>query len=124
MIALSRCLKQRVRANDVGLDELTRSVDGTVHVGFGGQVHHVRRFELTENAIELVFVANVDLLELEPVGFRDGRQILQISCVGELVDHADGVRRVVDDVSGDCRPDESGSAGDDNTVRRNYIMET
>ena len=61
-------------------------------------------------------VADVDLLELETVGLRDGRQIFQIACIRELVHHAHGILCVVDDVSGYCRPDESGSAGDDDTV--------
>ena len=59
-----------------------------------------------------------DPLDLEPVGFRDRCRILQISCVGALVNYAHGVRRVVDDVPGDCRPDESGSAGDDDAVHK------
>ena len=76
------------------------------------------RLEITENPVQLVFVADVDLLEFEPVGLRDGRQILEIAGIGELVYHADRVRRVVDDMSGNCRPDESGSAGDDDAVHK------
>ena len=88
------------------------------------EVHHVRRLELRKHAVEFVAVADVDLLELEPVGFRDRRQILQISCVGKFVDHADGVRRVVDDMPGHCRPDESGSAGDDDAVHDLKCLKT
>ena len=89
-------------------------------MAFGGEVHHVRRFEFRKHAVELVMVADVDLLKLEPAGLRDRREILQIACVGELVDYAHGIRRVVDDVPGYCRPDESGSAGDDDTVHTKY----
>ena len=67
-------------------------------------------FELHENAVELVAVADVDLLELEPVDIRNGRQILKIPCVGELVDHADCIRCVVDDMTSHGRPDKT-SAG-------------
>ena len=103
-------------------NEVTRTVDGTVHMGFGGEGHHVRQLELGEHPVELVAVADVDLLELEPVRLRDGRQILDIAGVGELVDHADRVRRVVDDMPGHGGPDEAGSAGDDNTVHRKRII--
>ncbi len=72
--------------------------------------------QFNEHGDESIVVANVDLLELEPLGFRDRRQVLQISGAGELVHYADGVRSVVDDVPGYCRPDESGSAGDDDSI--------
>ncbi len=35
-------LEQRERANDIGLDELTRAVDGTINVTFGREMHHAR----------------------------------------------------------------------------------
>ena len=91
-------------------------------MGFGGEVHHVRRLELREHAVELVLVADVDLLELEPVGFRDRSEIFEIAGVGELIDYADCIRCVVDDVSGYCRPDESGSAGDNDTVHKGLTI--
>ena len=91
-------------------------VDRTVYMAFRREVHHVRRFELREHPVELVFVADIDLLELEPIGLRERSEILQISGVGELVDHADGVRRVVDDMPGYGRPDKSGPSGDDDTI--------
>ena len=100
------------------MDDLTGTIDGMIHMGFSSQVHHVRRFELRKHTVELVLVADVDLLELESVGLRDRGEVFQISGVGELVHHAHGIRCVVDDVSGDSRPDESGSAGDDDAVHK------
>ena len=113
-------LLQRVRADDVGLDELARTVDGAVHVAFGGKVHHVRRFELGEHAVKLVFVADVDLLKLEPGRLRDRCEVFKIACVGELVHHANKIRRVVDDVPDNCRTDEPGSAGDSDASHVRY----
>ena len=77
-----------------------------------------------KHTVELVAVADVDLLELEPVGFRHRRQVLQIACVGELVDHTHGILSVVDDVPDYCRPDESGSAGYDNAIHKKKIITT
>ena len=116
VIVFPRRFQQRVRADDIGLDELAGSVDRTVHMGFGGEVHHVRRLELRKHAVELVLVADVDLLEPEPVGLRDWREVFQISGIGELVDYANRILGVIDDVPGYCRPDEPGSAGDDDAI--------
>ena len=58
-------------------------------MGSGREVHHMRRFELTEHPVELVAVADVDLLELETVRFRDRSEVFEIARIGELVDHAD-----------------------------------
>ena len=110
--------EQRVSADDIGLDELARTVDRTVHMAFRGEVHHMRRLELGEHTIQFGPVADVDLLELEPVGFRDRSEIFKVPGVGEFVDYADGIRCVVDDVPGHGRPDESGSAGNNDTVHK------
>ena len=47
--------------------------------------------------------------------------VLLISGIGKLVDYADGIRCVVDDVPSHGRPDESGSAGYDDTVHDKVI---
>jgi len=78
----------------------------------------MRRLELTEHAVKLVEVTDVNLFELEPVGFCHRREVLQIAGVGELVDHADCVRGVIDDVPRHCRLDESGIAGDEDAVHK------
>ena len=41
-----------------------------------------------------------DMVELETVGFHDRGEVFQIARAGELVDRAQGIRRVVDDVPG------------------------
>ena len=102
-------------------DELAGALDRTVHVAFLREVHHMRRLELGEYAVQLTPVADVDLLELEPVGVCDRSQVFKIACAGEFVDHADCVSRVVDDVPGDCRPDKSGAAGDDDAVHEKVL---
>lgn len=69
-----------------------------------------------KHAVKLVLVADIHLLELEPVGFRNRGEVFKISGVGELVDHADRVLRVADDMPGYGRSDKSGSAGYDDTI--------
>lgn len=48
---------------------------------------------------------------------------MQYACTGELVDHAHGICSVVDDIPGCCRPDGSGSAGDDEAGHLEEIRE-
>ncbi|MOA17904.1 hypothetical protein D3C78_1381820 [compost metagenome] len=55
--------QQGVGADDIGLDEGCRAVDGAVDVGFGGQVHHGIRSMLAEHPFDFGAVADVDLLE-------------------------------------------------------------
>ena len=64
----------------------------------------------------LILSKRVHLLELKSVGFHDRREIFEISGIGKFVDNADEIRCVIDDVPGDCRPDESGSAGYDDAI--------
>ena len=84
----------------------------------------MRRFEFGKHTVQLVPVADVHLLEPEPVRFRDGSEILRIARVGELVHHADEIRCVVDDVPGHCRPDEPGSAGHDDAIHENELLKS
>ena len=51
--------------------EKARCVDESGHRSFLYEVHHVHRIELREHAVELIAVADVDLLEIESVGLRD-----------------------------------------------------
>ncbi len=84
-------------------------VDRTVHVAFRREVHHMRRLELSEHTIQFGPIADVDLLELEPVGFRDGREVFEIASVRKIVNYAHGILRVVDDVPSHCRTDDPAS---------------
>ena len=59
-----RGLKQRVGADDVGVDEVRRRVDGTVDVAFGGEMHHGVRVELGKEFRDGRTVADVGAAEL------------------------------------------------------------
>ena len=82
-------------------------------------MHRVRRFELRKHPVELVAVADIDFLVFEPIRFRNRREIFKVANICEHVDHAHCVRRVIDDVPSDCRPDESSAAVDDDAVHNN-----
>jgi hypothetical protein len=57
------CLQQRVRPDDVGLNECAGPVNRTVDVGFGRQVHHCVRRMARENGFERAGIANIGLLK-------------------------------------------------------------
>ena len=81
-------------AEDVGGDEIRRARDGTVHVGFGGEMHHRVEAPLIEEGPEGLIIANVRLNQAITIGpgFGDIRQIGGVTGVGERIeiDHAPG----------------------------------
>jgi hypothetical protein len=76
-------------ADDVGLDEVFRAVDGAVNVAFGREVHHRARPMLFEQPPEQRRVADVALHEAVPGVAGQRGQVLQVAGVGQgvQVDH-------------------------------------
>jgi len=56
--------EQLIGADDVGLDEFGRAVDGTVDVRFGGQVHDGVRLEVQQRLADPLTIGDVGLEEL------------------------------------------------------------
>ena len=54
-------LQQGERADDVGLDELRRTVDRAVDMTFGSEIHHAMRLVRIEQAAQRWPVADVHL---------------------------------------------------------------
>lgn len=65
-------------------------------------------------------IGDVGLQELTTIAALHLCQRLQIAGIGQLVQVEDAVRGVVDEVTDQCRADESGSAGDGN-YHRNFL---
>jgi len=73
------------RAHEVGQDELFRTVDRTIHVGFRRQMHHVVDLMLGERLPEGRSIANVRLDE-DVAGISiHSAEILRIARVGQFV---------------------------------------
>jgi hypothetical protein len=71
--------------HDIGLDEIARAGDGTVHMGFRREVHHVGDDMVLHHCERGRFVAEVHPLKHIPgIGIRTG-QVLQMPRVGEAV---------------------------------------
>ncbi|MNR29659.1 hypothetical protein D3C85_1470590 [compost metagenome] len=57
------CFQQGVGADDIGLDKVARAIDGAVHMGLCGQVHHRIRTEFGEHHIQPGAVTDIHLIE-------------------------------------------------------------
>ena len=106
-------LEQAERSDDIGLDEDLRTVDGSVDMAFGGQVHqHIDRF-LAQQLADRRLVADVGLDETVILLRLDGSERCQISGIGQLVDIDDPVVGVGGQTTTERRTDETGPAGDE-----------
>ena len=110
-------VEKGLRADHVGDDEVLRSVDGPVDVGFGGEVddHVVPRKHL----VEQVPVADVSVDEGVARVVGDGGEVRLVSSVGELVEHRHAGALVPERVVGsghqfadEMRADEARGSGD------------
>ena len=106
-----RRLQHRRGTDYVGLDELHRAVDGTIHMGFRRQMHDDIRPEVGEDPVEPCPVADVELFEPQPRGVGNLRQRLQIPGIRKFIDHAHSIGGIPDDVPDHRRTDETGPAG-------------
>ena len=83
---VANCLKQRQRADHIGLHERGRAIDGPVHMAFGGEVDHCLGLILSQQFRDQGAVADVAMHEhMARVGV-DGCQRVAIACVGQQVE--------------------------------------
>ncbi|MCY1536252.1 hypothetical protein D9M68_717000 [compost metagenome] len=106
-------LQQRIGANDIGLDEFGRPIDGAIHMRLGGQVHHCCGAELGKHLVQRGCITNIHLVEAIAGRAIYIGQRLQIAGIGEFVEVGDLVIGVLDQVTNHCRSDEAGAAGDE-----------
>ncbi len=107
-------LEQLVGADDVGLDELRRAVDGAVDVGFGGQMHDGVRLEVQQRLADPLTIGDVGLEELITRVVFHGCQRLQVAGIGQFVQVEHAVLGIENEMADQCGADESGSASYEN----------
>ena len=103
--------EQGESADDIGLDEGARPVDGAIDMALGGQMHHRIGPERVEGGGDGGAVAYVGAAKGIARIAGDGRERIEIAGIGELVEDEQLMRRRLDDAAGDGRADESGAAG-------------
>ena len=108
----ARRLQQREGADDVGLDELARSVDRAVDMALGGQMHDGVDALVLHHLLHRIAVADVELVEavVRAAGDVSGRAFAR--GIGQLVDIDDVDAEVAHQMAAHRRPDEAASAGD------------
>ena len=72
-------------------------------------------FDSMQQLINKLGIADIAMHKAHAI-IRDAVEILEIARICELVDYADGIRRVEDDMPRHSRSDESGAAGYDDAV--------
>ena len=82
----ARSFQQMVGAGDVGLDEIAGTVDGTVHMAFGRQMHHRIRSMLGKDPVEGGAVADVGLLEGIVGALCHACHIVETGGIGERIE--------------------------------------
>ena len=102
-------------AQDVGLQEDLRGLDGAVHVGLGSEVHHRVRLLLLEDLIDGVPVTDVHLIEGKVGVLQRLLQRGEVARIGQGVQTDDPILGMVFQLKVDeVRTDEAGAAGQKN----------
>ena len=71
---------------DIGLQEDARVLDGAIHVGFGGEIHHHIRFLCFEYGENSVSIPDILFVEFEVWVLQRLVQRMEISGIGQRVD--------------------------------------
>ncbi len=103
--------QQRVSANDIGFDKISRAGNGAIHMALGGQMHHRIRFMGGKDPIQLCTIADIHLFEGVTVARCDLGQRFQIARVGKLIKVDHRILRIPDDMANNSRTDKTGSTG-------------
>ncbi len=109
----ARGFQQAVRADNVGLDELGRTIDGAVDVGFSRQVHDRLRREALEHRADTGLIADIRLHELIARVGGNRLQRFKVARVGQFVEVQHFVVGVVYQVADQCRADETCAPGNE-----------
>lgn len=97
-------------ADDIGLDEFTRAVDGAIDVALRSQIHHGIGSIFVEQFSQLRAVADVGALEGIVWIPRCVRDRIKVGRIGQLVDVDDAGAGVAQQMADYRRADEAGAA--------------
>ena len=108
---LQRGLQQVVGADDVGLDESTRAVDGAVDMGLGGQVQHGGGAELGEDPRHGRGVPDIGPNEMVARAIGHRGHVGQVAGIAQVIEIDDRRLGLPDQAAHHRRSDEPGTAG-------------
>ena len=108
----ARGLEHHIGAVDVGLDEITGTVDRAIYVGFCGQMHDGVGFVAVDRGLNGERIADVGLREGVVRRERHGGHVVQTGRVGQRVE-VNNLVPAFDGKAHDGRSNKSGPAGDE-----------
>lgn len=106
-------LQKSVGSDDVGLNEVSRAVNGSIDMGLGSEMHDEIGLMLCQQTADGLTVSDIGLFELMARMLTTLRERLQIAGVGELVDSDDFVFGISDEIANNGRTDETCAARDE-----------
>jgi hypothetical protein len=84
-------LQQAVSSHEIGHDELLRTIDGSIHVGFSSKVHHRINLMFTQHFSNQGHVSDVSLDENMPFITVQIGQARAIACVCQEIQGYDPI---------------------------------
>ncbi|MNF83659.1 hypothetical protein D3C84_659840 [compost metagenome] len=107
--------QQAVGADDIGLNEVRRPIDGAVDMGLSRQVHDGVWLETCQYGAHGGLVDNIGLHELVASVGGNAGQRFEIARIGQFVQVEHFMLGVPNQLANQGRADETGAAGDKNT---------
>jgi hypothetical protein len=96
-------------------------MDGSIHVGFGGEVHDGPRLVVTQQEIDQGAIADIAFDEAMARVVTESGKVRQIARVGQGIKGDDrlSLRRMLagEPIQDEVRANEAGAAGDEDHVR-------
>ncbi len=103
-------LQQPEGADDIGLNKVFRTVNGTIHVRFGGEIDDGANRVFAQQVIDQFGIANVAFNEDMSRVRGDGLQVLPVPRVGQFVQIDDGFVSLPNPIDDEIGPNEASSA--------------
>ena len=108
---VSDTFEQLKGADNIGRDEIVRSVNGAIDVGFRGEIDDRTWPQSSKQPLDQAHVTNVTVDKLKP-GVRQPVKTIQVARIRQLVEIDDGRFLGIKPSPDEVRAYESGSAGD------------
>jgi hypothetical protein len=93
-------------------------------MAFCGEMHHDVRPKLLDDRAYGRSIANINLRKTVALLFRHAGEIVEVARIGELVDDADLMPRVLNEVTHHCGANETGAAGNKKSLASHGALNT
>jgi hypothetical protein len=112
----SHFFQQREGSVNIGADKIAGASYRSIDVALGGEMHDSTRLKATEKATQEGPVRDIAMHKLVSLIVRNGRQVVKISGIRELVEIYDGSRIALHPPQNEIGSDETCSASHEDRV--------